>query len=106
MQQMRRLYFYGVSGLGLALSASGAYQLLALLLGYVFAQQFVTSAGVRQQVATYVALLVIGTPVWLIHWALAQRQARASAEEDGGAVRHLFLNVALAVGMVGVLSTL
>ena len=107
---IRRLYFYLVSGAGLALTAWGLAHLLGALIAagayqaqQVLGRQLIYQFGadwLREQVSLNVALLVVGVPVWVRHWRVmdakaAEAESRAGAEERGALLRRIYLYLIL-----------
>jgi hypothetical protein len=80
MSTIRRLYLYGVSAVALVLLAVGAASLLQLAFERVL--RAATDRAIiggeidRELLALSVALLLVGLPLWLIHWWLAERSVR------------------------------
>jgi hypothetical protein len=84
---VRRLYFYLVAGVGLALTWVGAVQLLnALIDALLRSTPDALGAVWHQPLANGVSLLAVGAPVWALHWQAVQRVAR-STEAAGRAER-------------------
>ncbi|MCX7623066.1 MAG: DUF5671 domain-containing protein [Thermomicrobium sp.] len=97
----RRLYFYLVAGAALALWTVGTVWLLRALfiaLWELLAQPaIVTDPEVfRRQVSVSVALLVVGFPIWVVHWWLVQRSLRDDNERRS-AIRAFFFTAVLLV---------
>ncbi len=75
----RRLYLYIASFSALAVTVTGLFILIAgVLEGAVsdFGDQF------REALATSIAVLAVGGPVWLYHWRTANRTVSRSDDED------------------------
>ncbi len=112
MSTIRRLYLYGVSAIALALLAVGAASLLELAferIGRAIAGSSIIDIGLdRELLALSVALLLVGLPLWLVHWWLAERSVRRdTAEADAerrSVVRAVYLAGVCAVGL-GYLAT-
>lgn len=105
---LRRLYYYGLSFVALMLSASGG----VMLVDYVadsFGGPELLSRGATQ-LAMAIALTVVATPIWLIHWYLAQRAIRRFPSETRAVGRKIYLTLVLgvsaAVGASGLVSLL
>jgi len=76
---VRRLYFYLVAGVGLALTWVGAVQLLnALIDALLRSTPDALGAVWHQPLANGVSLLAVGAPVWALHWQAVQRVARST----------------------------
>ena len=106
MQAARRLYLYAMSGITLAVIATGAVLLLqALLDGIVPRSDFADAFdNTRQGLSQAIAMLGVGIPVWAVHWWLIQRSLRpASAEREAerrSDIRAAYLTAVLVVSLV------
>ena len=98
MLTVRRLYILAAAFIGLLLFMHASSELLRLaLLTFPADSDFsLGSDWWREQLSLNLALIVVGTPLWLGHWLWAQRLARDSAEETS-ALRSLFF-----LGVLGV----
>ncbi len=105
----RRIYLYVVSLLALAAVGVGFQNLLTVMVGQVvdsLGSSVIQDGGgvTRGQTSLAIALLVVGTPVWLIHWWLAQRGTRGTdehaAEERGSALRAFHLSLVRAIAII------
>ena len=103
MQAARRLYLYLLSGVSLGFVLFGLQSLVRVLLetfgmrGDVLSGQFDAS----QQLSGALALVGVGTPVWLLHWWFAERSIRPehdpSDAERQSALRALYFALLLAI---------
>ncbi|MCX2728337.1 DUF5671 domain-containing protein [Thermomicrobium sp. 4228-Ro] len=98
----RRLYLYGIASVALAVWAIGAVRLLRALASAAW--ELVARPAVvgdaetfRRQLSVSVALLVVGFPIWAVHWWLVERQAAADEAERRSAVRAVFFTVVLSI---------
>ena len=75
MQTARRLYLYLVSGVALGFVLFGLQSLLQILLDTLGVRGNVLGGGTDsgQQLSLALALVGVGTPVWLLHWWFAER---------------------------------
>ena len=78
MAAARRLYVYGVSAVSLLVLAVGLTQLLTVALGQLADAlgASILSGDVTaslDQLSLAVALVVVGLPIWVFHWWLAER---------------------------------
>lgn len=96
MQTVRRLYLYAVAFVSLETVLWG---LIGLARSF-----FTRSAGVgnTHQLAQALSLIMVGVPVLLLHWGLAQRQARREPGERSALLRAVFLYGVLAATLVPV----
>ncbi len=89
MRTLRRLYVYGISLISLEVVLWG---LIGLLRTMVSRQ----AVGGTEQLAQALALILVGVPVFGLHWYLAQRGARNEPQEERfSVVRAVFLYLAL-----------
>ena len=89
MRTLRRLYVYGISLISLEIVLWG---LIGLLRTMVSRQ----AVGGTEQLAQALALILVGVPVFGLHWYLAQRGARNEPQEERfSVVRAVFLYLAL-----------
>src|SRR5687767_5462157 len=111
MQAARRLYLYAMSGITLAVIATGAVLLLQALLDGLLPR---TDFGggfdeTRQGLSQAIAMLGVGIPVWAVHWWLIQRSLRpASPEREAerrSDIRAVYLTAVLAVSLVAWVSS-
>ena len=91
----RRLYIY------IVVAASFGMLLIGLVnLGTTALNQLLKATppytNVRDAYAGFGAVILVGLPVWGIHWWFAQRLARRSADDRASAIRRLYLYVVLA----------
>src|SRR5438876_777744 len=91
----RRLYIYIVA------AASFGMVLIGLInLGSTALNQLLKATppftNVRDAYAGFGAVILVGLPVWAIHWWIAQRLARRNADERASAIRRLYLYLVLA----------
>ena len=90
---VRRIYIYVVC----ALSLEG----LALNIGSLLRSLLLPELNTpRTEIAFQIAAVLVGTPVFLVHWLWAQRLARSDAEERFAGLRVFYLRLALA-GLLG-----
>jgi len=84
---VRRIYAYLVAAVGLAVLLTGIVGLLTLLVDMLTQTATVSVGYYREQVALFVAMLLVGTPVWLLPWRAMQRLAitPVAAEAAGSA---------------------
>lgn len=85
MRTVRRLYFYAVAFISLEVVLWGLINLSRT----TFAIETVTSLA--DQLAQALSLVLVGVPVFTLHWVLAQRSAHKDEDEHTSAIRAVFL---------------
>ena len=106
----KRLYVYAVSWISLLVLSIGLYNLLAVALGEIADALGATVIGGvssgREQLSLAIALVVVGAPVFAIHWWLVGRgwsgTDPAAADDRHSAIRafHMGLVATVALGIV------
>jgi hypothetical protein len=100
--EVERVYDYLMSGLGLVAAAVGLTMVIVALVEALAGQADLLVGGtvVNTLLAAF-TLLVVGTPVWLLHWRRVQRAAAAPAEL-ASPVRRAYL--VILIGIAGVIA--
>lgn len=85
MRTIRRLYFYAVAFISLEVVLWGLINLVRAT--------FVTDTvfDPAEQLAQALSLVLVGIPVFMLHWVTVQRSARQEEDEHTSAVRAVFL---------------
>ena len=101
---VRRLYLYGFSAAGLALTVWAIVSLARWLLLQLGASPIVArQAGLSGELAR----LAVGLPLWLLFWTRAQRAfAVPDEEERASTLRKLYLYLAVFLGVLATVATL
>jgi uncharacterized membrane protein YuzA (DUF378 family) len=94
MQIIRRLYFYAVTLVSLETVIWG----LIGLMRTVFSPAVLGATADR--LAAPLAFVLVGLPVFYVHWRVVQRMAAQSADEAGSRIRAVFFYVALAATLL------
>jgi hypothetical protein len=105
LRTVRQLYIYAVAAATLAIAAVGAVNLLVLgidrILTAISGEGWIQDSGdwQRQRLSLYLPFVVIATPIWYLHWRMAQRAVRGDAAvvERRSLVRNLFLALVLVI---------
>jgi Domain of unknown function (DUF5671) len=84
MKTVRRLYFYAVAAISLEAVLWGLINLLRSIVDQ-------TVGGGAIALAQALALVLVGVPIFLIHWLWAQRASARDEDEKTSIVRALFL---------------
>ena len=85
MKTIRRLYFYVVAFISVEVVLWG---MIGLLRSILSAEEIISSASALAQA---LALILVGVPIFLIHWGWAQKVSASDAEERSASVRAVFL---------------
>ncbi len=99
MVAVRRLYLFIVSAISLGMVTSGAAALGGSVIDLAFGNA-PFGASQRAFIATSAAVLLVGLPVWALHWSAAQRLAVRDPAERSSTLRRLYLYVVLAALLV------
>ena len=94
MRTIRRLYFYAVTLISLEVVLWG----LIGLARSAFSTHIVGGGATR--LAQALALILVGVPVFGLHWWVAQRGARADMDEHASGVRAFFLYAVLLATLI------
>lgn len=94
MQIIRRLYLYSVSLVSIEVVLWGSIGLLRSL----FAGQEI--GGGVNRLAGAISLLLVGIPVFLIHWIFVQRSVAKDTDERSSRIRAIFLYLVLLVTII------
>lgn len=85
MKTIRRLYFYAVAFISIEVVLWGMIGLVRS----IFDTQDIT--GSASDLASALALIFVGVPIFLIHWFWAQNVSSKDPEENSASVRAIFL---------------
>ena len=100
MQTIRRIYFYLIAAISLIGVSWSVIGLLRLII----------SEGVGQGqiigLASWLAVIIVGLPIFLFHWLYAQRLAATHPAERHTLVRQIFLYGVMAAGLTPVISNI
>jgi hypothetical protein len=88
MEIVRRVYFYVVAAASLGMLVAGIANLGAALIDIAFGAAIERTA--RESLAISGALILVGLPIWALHWGLANRAARANTADRASALRRLY----------------
>ena len=85
MKTIRRLYFYAVSAISVEVVLWG---IITLLRSIFNANKIIEGTSTLAQA---LSLILVGVPIFLIHWLWAQRVSAKDDEEKTASVRAIFL---------------
>jgi hypothetical protein len=92
-------YLYLASLISLIAMTIGLAEVLATLAGDVLVDRPELVAGpdeLRRRLVPRIAVVIVATPLWALHWTIIQRRAREDAAEQRAFVRTLYLYLVLA----------
>ncbi len=98
---IRRIYEYGVAGIGLLAASGGVTMILVSIIESIFKNtEFIGESSINTLLAA-ITLIVVGAPVWWLQWNSIQKKVNSdSIEEQSSVVRRIYL--LLLFGVVGV----
>ena len=99
MKSIRRLYFYLVAFIGIEVVVWGLIGLLRSVVDD-------TVSGGADALAQALALILVGVPIFLIHWLWVQRAAARDPEEKSATLRAVFLYGILLATLIPVVQNL
>jgi hypothetical protein len=108
---IRRIYYYVVAATGLTLVWLGSVRVVQVGLDQLFEASAVATPDFWQlPLATGLSLLIVGVPVWLLHWRsvqkIARREDEAGMAERSSLPRRIYLYGVAFVGAILILSYL
>lgn len=100
MGTIRRLYFYIVSFVALMMAATGATLIIQFVLEELFGSQRLTQSNTPLAIGA--SLLIVGLPLWIVHWIIVQRRVREMPVEHRSLLRkaYIYLGMGVSVGFV------
>jgi len=99
MKSIRRLYFYLVAFISIEIVLWGLVGLLRSIVNE-------TVSGGADALAQALALILVGVPIFLIHWLWAQRASARDDEEKIASLRAVFLYAILLATLIPVVQNL
>lgn len=100
-----RLYTYILSFVGLTATVGGLISLFGVLIDLALGNRYLSDSGMREPLAGAFASLMVGLPVWLLNWRVAQSQALADSDLGDHArrsvIRKAYLYLELFASVIG-----
>lgn len=100
MQTLQRIYLYLVSAISLTVIAWAIIGLIRLIVSQEIGQ------GQIIALASLLAAIIVGLPIFLFHWLIAQRLAARDEAERGSTIRRIFFGVVMATGATPIISNI
>ncbi|HXI18394.1 MAG TPA: DUF5671 domain-containing protein [Chloroflexota bacterium] len=104
MSTVRRVYLYLVAFVSLHVAAFGAADLSRAVIESVAFSTDLVSSNLRRDVALNGAYLLVGLPLWLVHWRWAARAAGTDFQERAATLRRLYVYLVLAIMLAAIAS--
>jgi hypothetical protein len=106
---MKRLYNYILAFIGLVVSFVGVATLFNFIIDMATSRSFLMGDASRSSLATSIASLVVGLPLWLMTWRPMQSEATTKGEMGDHArrsvLRKTYLYLALFASVIGGMAT-
>jgi hypothetical protein len=100
MQTIRRIYLYLISAISLIVVTWSIILLARLILSQEIGQ------GQIIGLATWLAAIIVGLPIFLFHWLMAQRLAAKDEKERSSVIRSIYFAGMMAVGATPIISNI
>ena len=101
MATIRRVYIYLLTGAGLVFLWIGTANLCVIMLKFAFGTAFAQIPNVvREELARWIALTLIGLIVWAMHWWFATRGMNNDQHERTTILRRLYLYAVMAAAVL------
>jgi hypothetical protein len=104
---LRQLYYYVLAFLGLLATFIGLERLLSAILDLAFSVELLGIFALRDQLAAGLAAILVGLPVWILHWRVMLKDASQDGEAGDYARRSLirksYIYIVLFAGVLGVM---
>ncbi len=101
----KRLYFYILSAIGLTASFVGTTMLVRLIIDILTGQSMLGQYGFSQRLASSLATIAVGLPLWLMTWRPMQEDALQEGDPGDHArrsiVRKTYLYLVLFASVIG-----
>ena len=107
MNTLKRLYFYAMALAGFLAAMVAARNILAALFDQALATDVLVNRNPAETYSLNVALLVVGAPIWWLHWRYVAQTKRRYPAEARSVVRKLYVYVVLgASAITGLLASI
>lgn len=94
---VRRLYFYVVSFVALMMAANGVVQIGQYVLDDLFGGVVISPSKTRLAIGA--SLLIVGLPLWALHWRIVQGHVRELPAERRSVIRKFYNYLVLGVAV-------
>ncbi|MFL2642457.1 MAG: DUF5671 domain-containing protein, partial [Dehalococcoidia bacterium] len=96
MNVSRRLLIYVILFVTLNVYAFG----LSSLIGWFFDLTGIIGGVETQNIAPFIAAIIVCLPIWIFSWRFANRTAQVIAEEETSTIRNLYLNLVSGISII------
>lgn len=99
----RRSYLYALSFLSLLMASVGGLFIITFLLVGLFEASQLTSSNTPLAIGT--SLIIIGLPLWVIHWFLISRHVKKLPVERKSSLRKTYLYVVMGIAISSLMAS-
>lgn len=100
---IRRIYEYGIAGIGLIAAAGGITMILVSIIESLSKSTQITGGGSTNSLLAAVTLIIVGGPIWWFVWQSIQEKTKANPiEEHSSLIRRVYLLILF--GVAGIIS--
>lgn len=100
---IRRIYEYGIAGIGLIAAAGGITMILVSLIESITKSTQISGGGSINSILAAITLITVGGPIWWFVWKSIQRTAELDpTREHSSLVRRIYLLILF--GVLGIVS--
>ncbi|CAB4592851.1 unannotated protein [freshwater metagenome] len=101
--EIRRIYEYGIAGIGLIAAAGGVTMILVSIIESLSASAQITGGGSTNSLLAAVTLIIVGGPIWWFIWQSIQKKSETNpVEEHSSLIRRIYLFILF--GVTGIIS--
>lgn len=105
--EIRRIYEYLMSAIGLFASAVGLSMILVSAMEAITRKTVITGTGAFNTLLAAITVLIVGAPVWFIFWNSIQKSLSQTAKEEyNSPSRRVYLYVLFGIGGIAAVVTL
>jgi quinol monooxygenase YgiN len=100
---IRRIYEYGIAGIGLIAAAGGITMILVSIIESLSKSTQIAGSGSTNSLLAAVTLIIVGGPIWWFVWQSIQEKTKANPiEEHSSLIRRVYLFILF--GVAGIIS--
>ena len=96
-QLVRRIYFYTLTLISILMIAFGVVQTSTFILEGIFGESL--TGAPPERAAIGISLIIVGTPLWFIHWRIVNTNAKTNITERLSGIRQFYIYALLVISM-------